>query len=432
MKELFYLVSKLHMNGTETLTPPELVDEMLDRLPAETWTDPKKRFLDPAMGTGTFYLCLLQRLDEGLKEVIPDRNERLRHIMAEQLFGCEIDHKQLRRFVASLHHLGLEQFERNVYNEDSLQKEWDMKFDVVVANPPYKAGLHLKFLEWAHDNADHAVFIHPSEWLVQKRRITKHGHKRRWYKELRDKLTPRCKSVTFIDNPWGKSVPLWVPFSITEVSSRRTDQIEFSCYETMLCGTHERKRVISESLDSLHGICRFGDGIVVDAMMKKVYATKATWKPRMMHEDGPFFISLEMFMGHAMKADYQTVDIPAGKTRTICAMWSLMNHKLMRVLSEPARSKPQGKGKEGNIKPWVSFPTEHEAQNALDFLCRTKFMRAWLAIIKIDQNAANRLMDDIPWLDWSEPWPDERINAHFGFTDEEVAWIDRVVEEISA
>jgi len=25
MKELFYLVSKLHMNGTETLTPPELV-----------------------------------------------------------------------------------------------------------------------------------------------------------------------------------------------------------------------------------------------------------------------------------------------------------------------------------------------------------------------------------------------------------------------
>jgi len=198
----------------------------------------------------------------------------------------------------------------------------------------------------------------------------------------------------------------------------------------MYC-THPYHGKTKETIEHLDDICRFGDGIVVDGMMKKVYASKSTWKPRMMHEDGPFFISLEMFMGDNRKPAYQTVDMLTCEKKSLCAHWSLMNHKLMRVLSEPARSKPQGKGKEGNIKPWVSFPTEHEAQNALDFLCRTKFMRAWLAIIKIDQHAADSLMDDIPWLDWSEPWPDERINAHFGFTDEEVAWIDRVVEEIS-
>jgi type I restriction-modification system DNA methylase subunit len=185
MKELFYLVSKLHMNGTETLTPPELVEEMLDRLPPEIWSDPSKTFLDPVMGTGTFYLCLLRRLDAGLKEVIPDRNERLRHIMANQLFGCEIDRKQLRRFKASLYHLGIEQFERNVYNEDSLQKEWDMKFDVVVGNPPYQAPkgylvqprykvtdgrwgkkqLYYFFSQYALEIADRCVFVMPTAWM---------------------------------------------------------------------------------------------------------------------------------------------------------------------------------------------------------------------------------------------------------------------------
>ena len=425
MKELFYLVSKLHMNGTETLTPPELVDEMLDRLPAETWSDPTKRFLDPAMGTGTFYLCLLQRLDEGLKEVIPDRNERLRHIMAEQLWGCEIDHKQLRRFEGSLRHLGLEQFERNVYNEDSLQKEWGMKFDVVVANPPYKAGLHLKFLEWAHDNADHAVFIHPSEWLVQKRRITKRGHKRRWYKELRDKLTPRCKSVTFIDNPWGKAAGLFVPLSITSLSSSST-AVKFEDERTAIYNAKISPR--PEQLVNHLGLCgQWGNGQTETDVLEKVYMHNESWKPKMHVERGDYYLSLSMLAGNG-KTHARYLD---GQERTVSNMWSLVNTNSMFVGDRPMEAKAQSGKKRGNIKPWVSFPTEHEAQNALDFLCRTKFMRAWLAIIKIDQNAANSLMDDIPWLDWSEPWPDERINAHFGFTDEEVAWIDRVVEEIS-
>lgn len=306
-----------------------------------------------------------------------------------------------------------------------------MKFDVVVGNPPYKRGLHLEFLEWAHDNADHVVFIHPSEWLVQKRRITKHAHKRRWYKELRDKLTPRCKSVTFIDNPWGKSVRVWVPFAITHLSRSISFFVEYANTERFMYCTHPYHGEIKETIEHLDNICRFGAGVVVDGIMKKVYASKLTWKPRMMYEAGSYFISLENFTGDNRKPGYQTVTTLSCKTMRMCDNWSIMRHDLIHVLDEPARSRPQGKGKEGNIKPWVSFPTEHEAQNALDFLARTKFMRAWLAIIKIDQNAANNLMGDIPWLDWSEPWPDERINAHFGFTKEEVAWIDRVMEEIS-
>jgi len=45
----------------EVFTPPELVNEMLDRLPPELWTDPDKTFLDPACGTGNFLVEVVRR-----------------------------------------------------------------------------------------------------------------------------------------------------------------------------------------------------------------------------------------------------------------------------------------------------------------------------------------------------------------------------------
>jgi type I restriction-modification system DNA methylase subunit len=45
----------------EVFTPPELVNEMLDRLPAELWTDPSKTYIDPACGTGNFLVEVVRR-----------------------------------------------------------------------------------------------------------------------------------------------------------------------------------------------------------------------------------------------------------------------------------------------------------------------------------------------------------------------------------
>lgn len=45
----------------EVFTPPELVNEMLDRLPAELWTDSTKTFLDNSCGDGNFLVEVLRR-----------------------------------------------------------------------------------------------------------------------------------------------------------------------------------------------------------------------------------------------------------------------------------------------------------------------------------------------------------------------------------
>ena len=59
--------SKERINKTgEVFTPDWLVQEMLDALPVDSFTDPTKTFLDPSCGDGNFLVAILKRkLDAG-------------------------------------------------------------------------------------------------------------------------------------------------------------------------------------------------------------------------------------------------------------------------------------------------------------------------------------------------------------------------------
>ena len=51
----------------EVFTPPELVGEILDKLPEDTILDPKKTVLDPSCGNGNFLVEVMKmRLEAGL------------------------------------------------------------------------------------------------------------------------------------------------------------------------------------------------------------------------------------------------------------------------------------------------------------------------------------------------------------------------------
>ena len=66
----------------EVFTPPALIKEMLDRLPAEVWANPNKTWLEPSAGDGNFLVEIKRRL---LKEGHSEK-----HILENMLFSIEL------------------------------------------------------------------------------------------------------------------------------------------------------------------------------------------------------------------------------------------------------------------------------------------------------------------------------------------------------
>ena len=79
-----------NLSNDEVFTPPAVVNKMLDMLPAELWSNPDAKFLDPVSKTGVFLREIAKRLMEGLAEQIPDVQERADHIFGKQLYGLAI------------------------------------------------------------------------------------------------------------------------------------------------------------------------------------------------------------------------------------------------------------------------------------------------------------------------------------------------------
>ena len=79
-----------NLSNDEVFTPPELVNQMLDRLPQELFSNPDTTFLDPACKTGVFLREIAKRLIKGLEWQIPDLQERIDHIFHKQLYGIAI------------------------------------------------------------------------------------------------------------------------------------------------------------------------------------------------------------------------------------------------------------------------------------------------------------------------------------------------------
>ena len=79
-----------NLSSDEVFTSPKLANQMLDMVPQELFTNPRTKFLDPCCKSGVFLREIVKRLDKGLEDIIPDRQQRIDHILHKQVFGIAI------------------------------------------------------------------------------------------------------------------------------------------------------------------------------------------------------------------------------------------------------------------------------------------------------------------------------------------------------
>jgi len=170
-------------SNSEVITPQNIIKDMVDLLPTEIF-NPDAKFLDPAVKSGRFLIEIYHRLMHSpLLDHIPEP-DRQKHIIENQLYGlatslvaATVTRKALYgNPLVTGNIVYIDQYLTLMANKGTdfrklIEKEFgQMKFDVVIGNPPYQDGsqsIYQRFIDKALDiYGTHICMITKNNWLT--------------------------------------------------------------------------------------------------------------------------------------------------------------------------------------------------------------------------------------------------------------------------
>ena len=486
-----------HLSSDEVFTPPKLVNEILDTLPQELFTSPDTKFLDPCCKSGVFLREIAKRLIDGLADKIPDLEKRIDHIFKNQLYGlaiteltsllsrrsvycskdasgeysvCNFADKDGNIEYKRTYHVWFkdkcmmcgaskseydrgEELETHAYsfihtdeqrNSDLFKRLKEMKFDVIIGNPPYQlsngcfgAGaspLYHYFVQQAKKlNPRYITMIIPARWYAGGRGLD----------SFRDEMLKdtRIRVIhDFLDA--GECFPgVEIKGGICYFLWDRDNK-----GDCLIC-THKNNVITSQAQRTLleqgcNTFIRYNESI---SILRKVKKIKENTIDTMMSGQTPFGLNSN-FEGYKTEKDnVNNIMLYYRGGKGYVPLNIITNNQNIISKYKIIVPKAWGSGSSGStpdiIKPIYiepnscctqtyivvgAFDTENEAQNYKKYL-ETDFTRFLILLKKNTQDAMKGVYAFVPIQDFNEEWTDEKLYKKYGLTQEEIDFIESMI-----
>ena len=265
----------------------------------------------------------------------------------------------------------------------------DMKFDLIVGNPPYNGGIYLNFLKKSINdlNPDHVILILPSTFLLDRK-------KNNTYMEIKEMLKGKLKSAKLFNGNPIFGIGLFVPCVIIH-------------YDANYNGLCEVDYFGERFQSDIWNITKFGKSweTIVKLFMEKIkncMDNGDVWNHRLSIEEreelsDKHYCQFPSIRGHHDYSDEKTI----------------LDDFYTLVMSDSENNKGI-RNKDARDDNYIvyKFDTEQSRDNFLEY-CKTYFVRFCLSLYKNNGLIGCNNMSLIPWLDFTQEWTDEKLFKRF-------------------